>query len=336
MTDLIKTLCSLDATSGDEKAVRDFITTQIDGFCDWRIDNLGNIIAFKKGEKKPLKKVMLDAHTDEVGLIITSITDKGYLKFKTVGGIDVAALMLRKVKINGEIFGVISGKPIHLLSGDETKKLPKADSLYIDIGVSSKEEAEKLIMPGDRAVICGDAVISGDKILSKALDDRVGCAILITLLRNYNEYDFYASFSVQEEVGLRGAKTATFAIDPECALILEGTTAADIADVPEEKTVCQLGNGPAVSFMDNATVYDREFYNAALSSGIKCQPKRAVAGGNNSGAVHLSKEGVRTLAISVPCRYIHTASSVADINDCENALKLAEYMLNGICSGEIK
>ena len=336
MTDLIKTLCSLDATSGDEKAVRDFITTQIDGFCDWRIDNLGNIIAFKKGKNRPEKKVMLDAHTDEVGLIITSITDSGYLKFKTVGGIDVAALMLRKVKINGEVFGIISGKPVHLLKGDETKKLPKADSLYIDIGATSKEEAEKYVMLGDRAVICGETVVSGDKILSKALDDRVGCAILICLLRNYDEYDFYASFSVQEEVGLRGAKTATFAIDPECALILEGTTAADIADVPQEKTVCSLGSGPAVSFMDNATVYDRKFYNAALSSGIKCQPKRAVAGGNNSGAVHLSKEGVRTLAISVPCRYIHTASSVADLNDCENALKLAEYMLNGICSGEIK
>lgn len=336
MTELIKNLCALDATSGDENAVRDFITKQIDGYCDWRIDNLGNIIAFKKGKKCPQKKVMLDAHMDEVGLIITSITDNGYLKFRTVGGIDVAALMLRKVKIKGEISGVISGKPVHLLSGDETKKLPKADSLYIDIGATSKEEAEEYVMPGDRAVICGETVVSGDKILSKALDDRIGCAILISLLREMSEYDFYASFSVQEEVGLRGAKTATFAIDPQCALILEGTTAADIADVPEEKTVCKLGEGPAVSFMDNATVYDRDFYNAAIISGIKCQPKRAVAGGNNSGAVHLSREGVRTLAISVPCRYIHTASSVADIKDCENALKLAEYMLNGICSGEIK
>ena len=125
MTELIKTLCSLDAVSGDEKAVCDFITNQIDGYCEWRVDNLGNIIVFKKGEKTPLKKVMLDAHMDEVGLIITSICDNGFLKFKIVGGIDVAALMLRKVKINGEISGVISGKPIHLLSGEETKKLPK-------------------------------------------------------------------------------------------------------------------------------------------------------------------------------------------------------------------
>lgn len=336
MTELIKSLCELDAVSGDEKAVRDFITSKIQGFCDWRVDNLGNILVFKKGKKTPCKKVMLDAHMDEVGLIITSITSEGFLKFKTVGGIDTAALMLRKVKINGKTDGVISGKPIHLLSGDEAKKLPKADSLYIDIGAKTREEAEESVLPGDRAVICGQPIISGDKILSKALDDRVGCAVLISLLTGDSEYDFYASFSVQEEVGLRGAKTAAFAIDPDCAIVLEGTTAADIADVTEDKTVCSLGDGPAVSFMDGATVYDRDFYNAALSSGILCQPKRGVTGGNDSGAIHLSREGVRVVAISVPCRYIHTASSVADINDCENALKLAKYMLDGICSGEIK
>jgi len=235
-----------------------------------------------------------------------------------------------------DISGVISGKPIHLLSGDEGKKLPKADSLYIDIGAISKEDAEKYVMLGDRGVICGDPIVSGEKILSKALDDRIGCAILITLLRQESEYDFYASFSVQEELGLRGAKTAAFAIDPQCAIVLEGTTAADIADVPEEKSVCKLGLGPAVSFMDGATVYDRDFYNAAMNSGIDCQPKAAVTGGNNAGSIHLSRDGVRTVGISVPCRYIHTASSVASLSDCENAIKLAEYMLCGICGGEIK
>lgn len=336
MTELIKNLCSLNGVSGEEGAVRDFIISQIDGFCDWRTDRLGNIIVFKKGEKRPAKKVMLDAHMDEVGLIITGITSDGFLKFKTVGGINTECLMLRKVKINGSINGVISGKPIHLLSGDEGKKLPKADSLYIDIGAISKEDAENYVMLGDRAVICGESVISGEKILSKALDDRVGCAILISIIKEKSEYDFYASFSVQEELGLRGAKTATFAIDPQCAIVLEGTTAADIADVPEEKTVCRLGDGPAVSFMDGATVYDRDFYNAAMNSGVTCQPKAAVSGGNNAGAIHLSREGVRTVGISVPCRYIHTASSVADLSDCENALKLAKYMLNGICGGAIR
>lgn len=336
MTELIKNLCCLDAVSGDEASVSDFIISQIDGFCDWKTDALGNIIVFKKGKKSPLKNVMLDAHTDEVGLIITSITDSGFLKFKVVGGIDTAALMFRNVKINGKINGVICGKPIHLLSKKESESLPETDSLYIDIGASSKQEASELISIGDRAVICGDFEVIGDKIISKALDDRIGCAVLVSLIREESEYDFYASFSVQEELGLRGAKTATFAINPDCAIVLEGTTAADIADVAYENSVCELGKGPAVSFMDGATSYDRKFYDAALKSGILCQPKRAVTGGNDSGAIHLSREGVRTIAISVPCRYIHTASSIADIEDCVNAYNLARYMLNGICSGEIE
>lgn len=336
MTELLKNLCNIDGTSGDEAAVRDFVISQINGFCEWKTDALGNIIVFKKGKNTPAKKVMLDAHTDEVGLIITNITTDGFLKFKVIGGIDTAALLFRKVKINGSKSGVISGKPIHLLDKKEAEKLPDKDNLYIDIGANAKEEAENYVNLGDRAVICGEYQIAGDKVISKALDDRIGCAILIKLIKEFDEYDFHASFSVQEELGLRGAKTAAFAINPECAIVLESTTAADIADVEETKTVCALGKGPAVSFMDAATVYDRKLYKAALNSGVLCQPKKAVAGGNNSGSIHLSGEGVRTIAISVPCRYIHTASSVANFNDIENAYKLALYMLNGICSGEIE
>ncbi|MBE6749922.1 MAG: M42 family metallopeptidase [Ruminococcaceae bacterium] len=336
MIELLEKLCNLDATSGDEGAVRDFIISKIDGFCAWRVDNLGNIIAFKKGAKTPAKRVMLDAHMDEVGLIVTSITTEGFLKFSTVGGIDTAALMFRNVKINGKTNGVICGKPIHMLSADERKKLPKEDSLYIDIGAADREDALKFVNIGDRAVICGECSINDGMLLSKAIDDRAGCAILIDILKRDSEYDFYASFSVQEEVGLRGAKTAAFAIEPDCAIIIESTTAADIAGVSEEDKVCKLGQGPAVSFMDKATVYDREFYNAAINSGIPCQPKSAVAGGNNSGAVHLSREGVRTIAISLPCRYIHSSSSVANKEDFLNTGKLVRYMLSGICSGEIK
>ncbi len=336
MLDILKTLCNLDGTSGDEKTVRDYIISEINGFCDWKTDNLGNIIAFKKGKNAPLKKVMLDAHMDEVGLIVTSVTADGFLRFKTVGGIDTAALMFRRVKIGGKLNGVISGKPIHLLLGDEGKKCPKADSLYIDIGADSKEEALRNISLGDRAILCGEYEENGQNIISKALDDRVGCAVLISLIKEFDEYDFYASFSVQEEVGLRGAKVSSFAIDPQSAIVLEGTTAADISGVSEENRVCKLGDGVAVSFMDGATVYDREYYNVALKSGIACQPKCAVAGGNNSGAVHLSREGVRTIALSVPCRYIHSSSSVASKDDIKSQYQLAKYMLKGICSGEIK
>lgn len=335
MLDTLKELCSLSAASGDEKSVRDYIISKIDGKADWHIDNLGNIIVFKKGKNKSCKKLMADAHMDEVGLIISSVTDDGFLKFHTVGGIDTAVLMFRRVKI-GNVNGVISGKPVHLLSGSEKKKLPQENSLYIDIGAADKAEALGLVSLGDRAVICGEYVETEEKIKSKAIDDRAGCAILLALLLEESEYDFYATFTVQEEVGLRGAKTAAFSVAPDAAVVLEATTAADIAEVDNAHRVCALGGGPAVSFMDRATVYDRDYYNAALSSGIKCQPKAAVAGGNNSGAVHLSRGGVRTLAISVPCRYIHSPSSVADKSDIENAYLLARYMINGICSGKIR
>ncbi len=336
MLNTLKELCLLNGVSGDEKSVREYIISKIDGFCDWRVDNLGNIIAYKKGKSEPKNKIMLDAHTDEVGFIITNITEKGFLKFSTVGGIDTAALINRQVLIGENVKGVISAKPVHLISADERKKLPSADSLYIDIGALSKEEAEKTVKLGDCGVICGEFLENADCFIAKAIDDRTGCAVLIDLIRNYDEYSFYASFSVQEEVGLRGAKVSTYAINPDFAIVLESTTAADIADAPPEKMVCSLGKGPAISFMDKATVYDRALYNRALNSGIKCQAKSMVAGGNNAGAVHLSREGVRTVAISRPTRYLHTASTVANKDDLFNVRKLAEYMLNSIASGEIK
>ncbi len=335
MNELLKQLCLIDGTSGDESAVREFVILQIKDFCEYKIDNLGNIIAFKKGKNTPQKKVLIDAHLDEVGLIITHIENDGFLRFKTVGGIDTAALMFRRVLINGKTLGVIGGKPVHLCEGDERKKLPSADSLYIDLGACSKEEAEKLISVGDCAVMCSDFTAIGEKVLSKALDDRVGCAVLIDLLKQDAEYDFYASFSVQEEVGLRGAKVVAFSVEPDAAIVIDGTTAADISGVSDCKKVCHQGEGAVVSFMDGATSYDREYYKAALNSGIKAQIKCAVAGGNNAGAIHLSRGGVRTVALSVPCRYIHTAGSTCDICDVYAVRDLTKYMINQIASGNL-
>ncbi len=334
MIELLKKLCALDATSGDEKPVRDFIISQIAEFAEYSIDNLGNIIAFKKGKKAAAKKVMIDAHTDEVGLIINEITADGFLKVACIGGIDSATLMFRRVRINGKINGVIGGRPIHLLDSADSKKAVKTDKLYIDIGAKDAKEAEQYVKLGDRAVVCGDFHLCGDKIISKALDDRIGCAVLIKLLQQESEYDFYAIFSTQEEVGLRGARVAAYSVNPDAAIILEGTTAADIADVAKEKQVCNLSKGVAISFMDNATVYDRALYDAALKSSVNVQTKRAVAGGNNSGTIHTTRGGVRTIALSVPCRYIHSASSVADVNDINSQYELAKYMLCKIASGE--
>ena len=335
MTELLKKLCMLDGTSGDEGAVREFVISQIKDCCEYSVDNLGNIIAFKKGKNTPSKKVLIDAHLDEVGIIITHIENSGFLRFKTVGGIDTAALMFRRVLIDGKVTGVIGGKPVHLCDGDERKKLPSADSLYIDIGAKDADEAKKLVSVGDCAVMCSDFTVVGDKVLSKALDNRVGCAVLIDLLKQDADYDFYASFSVQEEVGLRGAKVVAYSVNPDAAIVIDGTTAADISGVADSKKVCHQSRGAVVSFMDGATSYDREYYNAALSSGIKAQSKCAVAGGNNAGAIHLSRGGVRTVALSVPCRYIHTAGSTADINDVIAVCDLAKYMIEKIAGGSL-
>ena len=180
MLNILRELTALDGVSGEENSVRDYIISKIEGHCEYKIDPLGSIIAFKKGKKHSDKKLMVDAHMDEVGLIITSVTSGGFLGFSAVGGIDTAVLMFRRVRI-GNINGVITGKPIHLISAEERKKLPKADSLYIDIGATSKEEALKLVRIGDRAVICGEYTQMGSKIKAKAIDDRAGCAILISL-----------------------------------------------------------------------------------------------------------------------------------------------------------
>lgn len=337
MRELLKKLCLIDGPSGNEKAVAEFIKNELKGYAEITQDGMGNLIVFKKGKNRAVNKLMIDAHTDEVGMIITSVTSDGFLKFQTVGGIQSSSLLCRKVMIEGEVPGVIGAKPVHLCSGEEKEKAPNADSLYIDIGATSKKEAEEKVSLGSFATFISDfTVLSNSKVKAKALDDRAGCAVLISLLKKEAEYDFYATFTVQEELGCRGARTAAFSVDPNFCICLEATTAADIDGVKEESTVCSLKKGPAVSFMDRSSLYDRELYNEALNSGIPCQSKAAVTGGNNSGAIHLSKAGIRTIAISVPCRYIHSPCSIADIEDIENTEKLAQYMINKICSGEIK
>ncbi len=332
MIDTIKELSLLCGTSGRETKVREYIISKIDGKCDWHEDALGNIIAFKKGEKEASHKVMLDAHTDEVGVIVTFITSDGMLKFSPVGGIDTKVLLARQIVFDNGTVGVVGIKPIHLSKGDEKTKIPDAGSLYIDIGAESKEDAEKYIKIGDTGVFLSDFVEFGDnKIKGKALDDRVGCAVMLDMIASDLPYDAYFSFSVQEEIGLRGAGVSAFGIAPEYAIVLETTTAADLIDVPEHKKVCKLGEGAAVSFMDRSTLYNKNLFDTAFrvaeENGIKAQPKTVVAGGNNAGAIHKSRDGIKTITINTPCRYLHSASCVCDKTDIENVRRLAEAML---------
>lgn len=335
MFDNLKTLCMLDGTSGNEESVRQFVIESIKDYCEYKTDALGNLICYKKGKNGAKRRIVVDAHLDEVGIIVTGITNDGFLRFTTVGSVETDTLLCERVRFSNGVYGVIGTKPVHLCSGDEQKSLPDCKNLYIDIGAKSKQEAESIVSIGQFAVICGEYIENEGKIISKALDDRVGCAVLIDLIKNFDEYDFYGCFSVQEEVGIRGAKTAAYGINPHSAIILEGTTAADIPLSPEDKKVCILGNGVAVSFMDRATVYDKEYFNAALNSKIKVQIKSAATGGNNAGSYSLNMSGTRVIALSVPCRYIHSPSSVADKGDIESMRELAGYMLEYIAEKEV-
>lgn len=332
MLELIKELSLLSGISGREDAVRDYIIKKIEGFAEYSVDPLGNLLVFKKGKNPAKNKVMLDAHTDEVGFIVTGITADGFLKFAKVGGINTKVFIGRSVKVGeNAVNGVFGIKPIHLTDKDKADAIPTDDELYIDIGAENKEEAEKLVSLGDAVWFESEFVEFGNGFIkSKALDDRVGCAILIEMIRSELEYDMWFSFSTQEEIGTRGAQASAFSIAPDYAIVVETTTAADISGVKDEKRVCICGNGGAVSFMDRSTVYNKALFDRAFEvakeKNIPCQPKTLVAGGNDAGVIHKSRGGVKTLTVSVPCRYLHSPGCVIKYSDAENSLKLIKAL----------
>ena len=333
MLEYLKELCLLDGTSGREEKIREYIISKIDGKCEYKVDPMGNILADVKGKNPSKNKVMISAHMDEVGFIVTYICDNGFLKFNSVGGVDSKVVNGRFVTVGeNKINGVIASKAVHLCEGDEEHKVNELSKLYIDIGASSKEEAEKLIEIGDAVYFKSDFVEFGSsKIKAKAIDDRFGCAIMLKMIEETPEYDTTFAFLVQEEVGLRGAGPAAFTVDPDYAIVLEATTASDIAFVSDEDSVCRQSEGAVVSFMDRSTVYNREMFKNAFriakESGIKIQPKTTVAGGNDAGAIHKSRGGVYTITISLPCRYIHSGTSVADKRDMTECYSLAKALL---------
>lgn len=328
----LKELCLLNGISGDEGEVRNFIIDKIKNYCEYSIDNLGNIIALRKGEKTPEKKLMICAHMDEVGFIITSIRSDGTLLFDTVGGVDSSIILGRRVTVGkNNLKGVIGALPIHRLSSDEREKSPKVSGMYIDIGATDKAEAEKYISLGDSVHFDSEYIEFGNGMIkSKAIDDRAGCAIMLELIEQEHEFDVWYVFNVQEEIGLRGATVSAYSVQPDIAFILETTTASDIDGVSGARRVCKVGDGAVVSFMDRATMYNREIFNLAFDTakenGIKIQTKTAVAGGNDSGAIHISGKGVKTMTVSLPCRYLHSPSCVINADDYYESKKLIEIM----------
>jgi endoglucanase len=327
MKELLKELCLIDGISGDEGAVRDYIISRVKDYCQYSVDDLGNLICFRKGRKSPKKKLMICAHMDEVGFMVTYIRSDGTLRFDCVGGIDPSVIIGRRVRVGKDrISGVIGSTAVHNLSREQREKAPSVDSLYIDIGAASKEEAEKHVFLGDCVYYDSEFTDLGEHcVKSKAIDDRAGCAIMIKLMQEKPDYDTYFVFNVQEEIGLRGSAVSSFSVAPDFAIVLEATTAADIDGVKGEKRVCELGRGPVVSFMDRRTIYDKELYRLAFDLAT-CQTKTMIAGGNDAGAIHISGKGVRTISVSVPCRYLHSPSSVIDMSDLISSFKLVKNL----------
>lgn len=333
---LLKELTCLNGAAGDEDAVRNYIRSKIEPIADSvEIDNMGNIIALKKGESSE-KKIMLSAHMDEVAMMVTAIKDDGTLKFSDVGGIDSKILMGQKVVVGeNKVNGVIGAKPIHMQDKTERTTPLKEKSLYIDIGTNKKEDTIKLVGLGDYVYFNSDYVEFGDnRIKAKALDDRVGCAILIEVLKKKYPFDVYVCFTVQEEVGLRGSIVTTNKICPDIALVVEGTTCSDVHNVKPGEYSTVLGDGVALTIMDRTTIVDKDLLHyleqVATENNIGFQYKKTVSGGNDAGSIQRSGSGVKVASISVPCRYIHSPVSVMSKSDYYETQKLAIAFLENM------
>ncbi len=335
------TLCALSGVSSWEDEVRDYFRAQAAPYADRiRTDAMGCLIVEKRGARRGAKRLMLAAHMDEVGLIVRSIGDDGYLRFGTVGGIDRRVLVGKRVLVGPQkVPGIIGLKAYHLLDRGEEERVPKLRDLTIDIGARDAAQARAVVAPGDVAVFDSDCVLFGNGLLkAKAIDDRVGCAVMLELLREELPMDCTFAFTVQEEVGTRGAFGAAFSVVPDIALVLEGTTAADLPGTPAHQRVCAPGKGPVVPYMDGGTVYDRGLFellrDLAEGHGIPWQTKEYISGGTDAAAIQRSREGVRVAAISAAVRYLHAPASVASLADCDHMLDLARLFIQAVAGME--
>lgn len=337
MLDLLKKLCAINGVSGDEDGIRALIREQAAPYADSiRTDALGNLIVFKKGRRSTGNKLLLAAHMDEVGLIVTKITEDGFLKFDFVGGVD-RRVAIGKPVVLGEnrVPGIIGLKAIHLVSREEEKKAPKTDALSIDIGAKDKEYAESLVELGTYgSFVCAPEEFGDGLFKAKAIDDRVGCAVMLELLKEDLPLDVTFAFTAQEEVGTRGAFAAAFSVTPEVALVLETTTAANLPGIDSHRTVCAPGKGPVISYMDGATIYDRPLFETlrrlAEDYQIPWQTKEYIAGGNDARTIQRTKSGVRVAAVSAAVRYLHAPASVGSISDFKHMLTLTRLFLNSM------
>ena len=333
MNELIKKYCGLLGPSGMEDAVRNEIIKDIENCnCEYQTDPLGNLIVFKKGRNKRNNKVLFSAHMDEVGFMVKYIDDDGYLWFDAVGGIDRRVVSGKRIVFcESGVKGVIASKSVHIQTPEERGKCEPISEMHIDIGASSKEEAQKYVSVGDCAVFEPNYNEFGENMVcSKALDDRFGCAVMVDMIKGELEYDTWFSFNTCEEIGCDGAKEVAHRLKPDIVVVIETTTAGDIAGVPKSKCACSVGDGAVISLMDRSTIYDQKLVKLAVSvadeKGIKWQYKNVIAGGNEAGAFQRASSGASVLAISAPARYIHSASNVLSSDDMNAVAELCKAL----------
>lgn len=337
---LLKQLCEIAGAPGFEKRIRDLVLEKVTPLVDEvKIDNLGNIIAIKKGTRNPDgKRVMVAAHLDEIGFIVTHIDENGFLRFHTLGGFDPKTLTAQRVIVHGkkDLIGVMGSKPIHVMSTEERNKLPKTTDFFIDLGMS-KEEVEKYVTIGNPVTRDRELIEMGDCVNCKSIDNRVAVFILIETLKQLKDpaYDVYATFTVQEEVGIRGANVAAHGINPDFGIALDTTIAFDVPGAQAHEKVTELGKGTAIKIMDAMTICDYrmvEFMKqTAKKEKITWQPEILTAGGTDTAGVQrMGKQGAIAGAISIPTRHLHQVIEMASKSDIADSIALLKACLEQV------
>jgi endoglucanase len=335
---LLEKLCNASAVSGDEGEVRKIVLEDLKNHSGQvRVDALGNVLVTCSGSGRKRLKVMVTAHMDEVGFMLVADEGEGLFRFEMVGGMDVRQLPGKAVLVGKDhLPGVIGARPIHLTTAEERKQKIPLDALRIDVGPGGSK-----IKPGDRAVFATRYQRNGSVLIAKALDDRLGVVTLLQLVKNAPlNIDLLAAFTVQEEIGGRGAKVAAYAFNPQLAVVLDATPANDLPSWDAEENVSyntKLGLGPAVYIADSDTFSDprlvRHIIKSAKAAGIPCQVRQPSGGGTDAGAIHKARAGVPSVSVSVPHRYSHTAASIALLDDWKNTLALLDAALRHLPPG---
>lgn len=323
-----------------EEKVRDFIESQIHNLVDSvSTDVMGNLIAVKKSSNPEAKKVMLAAHMDEIGFLVKHIDDNGFLRVHNVGGFDMRNLFSRHVDIHTEAGETIpavmnpSGKPLHISSPEDRKKIPELNAFFLDTGLAADTVKEKVAI-GDFVTLRQECIDMGEVVTGKALDDRINCYILIELLKQLKDspFEIHAVFTVQEEVGLRGAQSSAFSIAPDIAIALDTTLAVDIPGVAAELSITRMGEGVGIKVMDRSFISTRWLFDAFIKTAdennIAYQREILTAGGTDAGNIQRSRAGVASITLSIPSRNVHTVTEMVAKDDVQGSIDLLKAFLS--------